>query len=260
MSTPYDRQPHRYGANLRTAHSTAAGGPLHCAGTRHRSGLGTRYRRQRHARLVHALLASLIHADHRIRRIIRTGIHRKDFLHRTDERGVLLGCVAPHLLAPPLELVFFQHPAHRLVRYRLHHLASLQLTRQQPVASSARIRPADHYRRWRPTAPRPRHQAPMTGPGSACGDPERLPNLPAHSALAESLHRPSPNADGLCDFMIKLAWLVLSLVGQQQNLGMTPTVGRHLAGVDQYSEILPVPQRSNGSRRASSPSPLPVRL
>ena len=57
--------------------------------------------------LLHALLARLIHADHRIGRIVRPGIHFQDVLHPAHEGGVLLWRDAPHLLSPRLELVFF---------------------------------------------------------------------------------------------------------------------------------------------------------
>ena len=57
--------------------------------------------------LLHALLARLIHTDHRMGRIVRPGIHFQHVLHRAHEGSVLLWRDTPHLLSPRLELVFF---------------------------------------------------------------------------------------------------------------------------------------------------------
>ena len=71
------------------------------------AGRVSRERRQRRTHLARALLGALIHADHRTGRVIGTGVHVKDVLHRTHEGRVLLRRYAPHLLTPRLEFVFF---------------------------------------------------------------------------------------------------------------------------------------------------------
>ena len=71
------------------------------------AGWVSRERRQRRPHLAHTLLGRLIHADHRVGRIIRAGVHPWDLFHGAHEGGVLLGRNAPHLLAPRFDLVFF---------------------------------------------------------------------------------------------------------------------------------------------------------
>ena len=74
--------------------------------------------RDRLAHLADELDRALVEADHRPLRVGRFGIEVEHILHAGDIFGVDLGN-APHVLAPRLEIVLGQAPAHRLARQAL---------------------------------------------------------------------------------------------------------------------------------------------
>ena len=74
--------------------------------------------RDRLAHLADELDRALVEADHRPLRVGRLGIEIEHILHAGDVVGIDLGN-APHLLAPRLEIVLGQPPAHRLARQAL---------------------------------------------------------------------------------------------------------------------------------------------
>ena len=71
----------------------------------------TRPGRDRRANLADQLDRALVEADHRPFRIGRFGIEIEHILHPGDVFGVDLRD-APHILAPGLQVVFGQTPAH----------------------------------------------------------------------------------------------------------------------------------------------------
>src|SRR3954453_6254739 len=83
------------------------------------------------AHLANQLNGALVEADHRARRIGRLGVEIKHILHAGHVLAIDLRH-APHLLAPRLELVLGQAPAHGLAREAVvigeaNHLAGEQL-------------------------------------------------------------------------------------------------------------------------------------
>ena len=90
--------------------------------------------------LLHALLARLIHADHRKGRIVRPGIHFQDVLHPAHEGGVLLWRDAPHLLSPRLELVFFS--TLRTVSWDIERTTRRRFNSSHSICRVHRARPA----------------------------------------------------------------------------------------------------------------------
>ena len=99
---------------------------------------GTRLLRWPH--LLHALLARLIHADHRMRCIVRLGIYLQDVLHPAHEGRVLLWRDAPHLLSPRLDLVFFS--TWRTVSWEIEHTIRRRFNSSHSICSVHRARPA----------------------------------------------------------------------------------------------------------------------
>ena len=96
--------------------------------------------RDRLAHLADELDRALVEADHRPLRVGRFGIEIEHILHAGDVVGVDLRN-APHLLAPRLEIVLGQAPAHRLARQalvfgQLDHRAGQQL--QRPAGAARR--------------------------------------------------------------------------------------------------------------------------
>src|SRR3954447_24160642 len=87
--------------------------------------------RDRLAHLADQLNGALVEADHRTRRIRRLGVEIEHVLHAGHVLAIDLRH-APHLLAPRLELVLGQAPAHGLAREaavigEAHHLAGEEL-------------------------------------------------------------------------------------------------------------------------------------
>ena len=82
------------------------------------------------AHLANQLKRALVEAHHRARRVERLGVEIEHVLHARDVLAVDLRH-APHLLAPGLELVLGQAPAHGFTRDAIvlgeaHHLAGEQ--------------------------------------------------------------------------------------------------------------------------------------
>ena len=100
----------------------------------------SRLGRDRQAHLADELDRALVEADHRPLRVGRFGVEIEHVLHAGDVIGVDLGN-APHVLAPRLELVLGQTPAHRLARQALvrgepDHRVRQQL--QRPAGAARR--------------------------------------------------------------------------------------------------------------------------
>ena len=207
------------------------------------AGRVSRERRQRRTHLARALLGALIHADHRTGRIIRAGVHVKDVLHRTHEGRVVLRRYAPHLLTPRLEFVprlhedkLFQHLTHRFVRDGLHDLAAFQLIGQQMQgpAGSAIGRFATGDGDQTRLAFAIEHGCPLA---AALTPSQGGLQAFLDTAFAHLFYRGAVDLDLLCHLMVALARPVLSLVGHQQDVGMSATVGGHPAHLDQFLQV-----------------------
>jgi hypothetical protein len=86
----------------------------------------------RRSRVAQQLLGDLVHADQRPTWVVGPGVDREDVFHPPDERATGLWRDAPLLAPPGLQLVFFEHPAHRLVGDGVDDLQLNQFVRQQP--------------------------------------------------------------------------------------------------------------------------------
>ena len=58
-----------------------------------------------------------------------------------------------------------------------------------------------------------------------------------HTAFAHLFYRGAVDLDLRCHLPVVLAWAVLSLVGQQQDVGMSATVGSHPARLYQFLQV-----------------------
>ena len=105
--------------------------------------------RDRLARLADELGRALVEADHRALRIGRFGVEVEHILHAGDVLAVDLRN-APHVLAPRLEVVLGQAPAHGLAREAVVLGEPDQLASQQFQGPAGTALRRAWNRRWRP--------------------------------------------------------------------------------------------------------------
>ncbi len=185
--------------------------------------------RDRLAHLADELDRALVEADHRPLGIGRFGIEVEHILHAGDIFAIDLGN-APHVLAPRLEVVFGQPPAHRLARQalvlgELDHRVGQQL--QRPAgAARRRVRAGGRHQQGfllaRELALRARARLLAQRPFQ----------IAFHEAPLGPVHGGAAHRHGAGNLLVAAAG-----IGRQQYLGALELAGGSLAFAQQRGEL-----------------------
>ena len=192
---------------------------------------------QRRARLAEQLLAGLVQADQRARRVVGPVVDVEHVLHVPDELGVGFGgmhhCSFSHGLSS-----FFSRSAAPSRARRPPPPPAAPVRRPAAAASSARARPAGRSRRGRPGAPPPRRRAcaRTPGPGACAPAPPPARRSTYCAADAGDGGRDGPPGPRRSPRRLQPG-AALALVGLEQDAGVGQHPGGRLPTPDQRAQL-----------------------